>query len=439
MANSLTMSQTYPQHLLHVVGIGLDGLEGLNPVALACLKSVDVIGGSAAHLQHVADYAVETLAISGDIEAWLDQVATVLKTRSMAVLTSGDPLFYGLGRLLTERFGRGALRFYPHVSSVQLAFNRLGIPWQSATVVSVHGRTPDLLEQALKQGQSPIAVLTDPDYTPGAIAQLIQMLRPPLHYRLWVCSGLGGDQEQIEAIDLTTTLDSSIVEHPFSQPNVVILEARADTHRLGLPQPIFGVADADFHTFTDQPGLITKQEVRALSLSLLRLMPGVTVWDVGAGTGSMSVEISRLVPDATIYAIEKNAAGLALIQKNCDRFSCSTVHPIAGNAPEVLVDLPEPDRVVLGGGGKHIKEIVEVCCQKLRPAGVLVAHFATLEACVAAQAALQHRGWTVQLVQVNLARSTTLATTQTTRFVPLNPVLLLQALPPVPSLAGGDL
>lgn len=423
---------TPSQHLLHVVGIGLDGLVGLSPEAIACLKSASVIGGSQSHLQQVGDFPVKTLPLGKDMGAWLDQVEAMLRHQSVAVLASGDPLFYGIGRLLTERFDRRSLRFYPHVSSVQIAFNRLGIPWQAATVVSVHGRAPDHLEHALKQGKSPIGILTDQQYTPGAIAHLVQTLRPPVHYRLWVCSRLGSDQEQIEAIDLTVPIPITALAHDFAQPNVVILEAQPPLDATPLPQasPIFGITDANFHTFEDQPGLITKQEIRALSLSLLQLKPGVTVWDVGAGTGSISVEISRMVPDAQVYAIEKNAAGLGLIQKNCDRFGCDNVKAISGTAPDVLAALPPPDRIVLGGGGKDIRAIIGVCCQRIRPDGVLVAHFATLETCVAAQTTLQQQGWIIQLLQVNVARSAPLATTQTTRFVPLNPVLLLQALPP---------
>jgi precorrin-6Y C5,15-methyltransferase (decarboxylating) len=359
------------------------------------------------------------------LAAWLDQVADCLQTQSVVVLTSGDPLFFGLGRLLTERFDRQGLRFYPQVSSVQLAFNRLGIPWQAATVVSVHGRHPDRLEQALKRGQSPLAVLTDLVHTPGEIARLIQDLRPPVRYRLWVCSHLGSDQEQIQAVTVAEAVESA-----FPAPNVVVLEAEPSSPV--FPQPLFGITDADFHTFPDQPGLITKQEVRALSFSLLRLMPGITVWDVGAGTGAMAIELSRLVADAEIYAVEKTGAGVTLIQKNCHLFGSSRVYPIGGTAPAALDPLPDPDRVILGGGGKTIPAILTTCCQRLRPGGVLVAHFATLETCVLAKQQLQNLGWTVQLLQVNLARSATLATAETTRFVPLNPVMLLQACHPLP-------
>ncbi|MEO1509969.1 MAG: precorrin-6Y C5,15-methyltransferase (decarboxylating) subunit CbiT, partial [Cyanobacteria bacterium J06633_23] len=169
-------------------------------------------------------------------------------------------------------------------------------------------------------------------------------------------------------------------------------------------------------------------EVRTLSLSLLRLQPDITVWDVGAGTGSISIEIARLLPDARIYAIEKTAAGLTLIEKNCRRFDTPQIFPIRGVAPAALEPLSAPDRIVIGGGGKSISEILDVCCDRIRPNGVIVANFATLETCMLAKQQLQDKGWTVQLLQVNIARSATLAAA--TRFVPLNPVILLQALPP---------
>ena len=412
------MKQSCSQNLLHVIGLGLNGLQSLSSSALACLEKTEVIAGSKNHLQAVAEHPARKLPLGNDIVAWLDQIAGIQQQKSVVILTSGDPLFYGLGRLLTERFDQQYLRFYPQVSSIQLAFNRLGIPWQSATIVSVHGRQPDHLEQALKQGKSPLAVLTDFVHTPGEIARLIRDIRPPIQYHMTVCSQLGAAEETIQSVSIKEAIDS-----PFPSPNVVVLEAQSLTPE--IPQPLFGIADGNFHTFPDQPGLITKQEVRALSLSLLRLRPNITVWDVGAGTGSISIEIARLVPDARIYAIEKPAAGLTLIEKNCRRFDTSHISPIRGVAPAALESLPDPDRIVIGGGGKAMPEILEVCCDRIQPNGVIVANFATIETCILAKQQLQDKGWVVQLLQVNLARSATLAAA--TRFVPLNPVILLQA------------
>lgn len=413
------MKQSCPQNLLHVVGLGLNGLESLTPGALACLKKAEVIAGSKVLLQVAVDYPAQKLPLGSDITAWIEQIAEMLQQKSVVVLASGDPLFFGLGRLLTERFERQCLRFYPHVSSVQLAFNRLGIPWQSATIVSVHGRQPDRLEQALKQGKSPLAVLTDFTHTPGAIARLIHDLHPPVQYRMTVCSQLGAAAEAIQSVSIEEAINRS-----FPSPNVVVLE-EIEVLKPLYSKPLFGIADEDFHTFPDQPGLITKREVRTLSLSLMQLQPKITVWDVGAGTGSISIEIARLMPDARIYAIEKTAIGFTLIQKNCHHFATANVMPIRGIAPDALKSLPDPDRIVIGGGGKAMPEILKVCGDRLRPNGVIVANFATLETCVQAKQILESKGWIVQLLQVNIARSATLASA--TRFVPLNPVILLQA------------
>lgn len=414
---------------ISVVGIGLDGAVGLNAAALGCLQSAVAIAGSPAQLQLLAeqDLPARHIVLGKDLAAWIDAIRAASMDGPVTVLASGDPLFYGIGRMLLEHFDREAIAFHPHISCVQLAFARLGIPWQDATIVSVHGRAPDTLETAIRQGKSPIAALTDRDWSPVAIAQAVRELKPPVDYRLWVCSALGSAAEKITEIDLQATEDDR-----FSEPNVVILQTQkrpVNTQNL----PLFGIPDTEFCTFSDRPGLLTKQEVRMLSLGLLQLQPGATVWDIGAGTGSIAVEIARLVPDGSVCAIERTAAGLALIRENANRFGISNLKAIAGSAPEALNNLPDPHRIVLGGGGAKITEILNTCAAKLRPGGVLVAHFATLEACATARSLLVGLGWSVQLLQVNLARSSSLPTrtgVPATRFVPLNPVTLLQAVEP---------
>lgn len=408
-------------HPIHVLGMGFEGPAGLPPSARERLKQATVIAGSDRQLALIGDHPAQKLVLGSDFHSWLAALKRVWQTQGVVVLTSGDPLFFGIGRLLVAHFPPEVLFFHPHVSAVQLAFSRLRLPWQDATVVSVHGRNPARLDEALRQGKSPIAILTDGVYTPGAIAQHIQHLRLPTSYRLWVCSELGSAQERVAGYSLAAASSQT-----FPSPNVVVLE-REDCPPATLP--LLGIADHAFHTFPDRPGLITKQEVRILSLGLLELAPKLTVWDIGAGTGSISVEIARLVPTVTIFAIEKTALGVSLIHQNCQRFQVQNVQVIEGTAPAALTDLPAPDRIVVGGGGRNIAAILEVCCQRLGPGGVLVGNFATLEACLMAQNTLRAKCWPVELLQVNLARSTAIPTGETplTRFVPLNPVILLKA------------
>ncbi|WP_017326954.1 precorrin-6y C5,15-methyltransferase (decarboxylating) subunit CbiE [Synechococcus sp. PCC 7336] len=408
------------RHQLSVVGMGLDGMEGLSDSARSLLHSSSVIAGPPVHLQQVRHCPGRKLELNPPLRSWIPLLQEELQQQDVVLLATGDPFFFGIGRLLAHHFPPSQLTFYPQLNCVQLACNRLHIPWQSVTVQSVHGRSLESLQAALKQSQSPIAVLTDPQHSPAAIAQFVLDLRLPVRYDLWVCSHLGGDSEQIEHCQL-----EGAIEREFPVPNIVILQ-QPPSPPLQLDRlPLVGIADRHFLTFPDRPGLIAKQEVRSLSLSLLQLPQRGVVWDVGAGTGSVSVEIARLGAGLSVFAIERDAAGIELIRANAQRFALGTVAAIAGTAPEVLQQLPLPDRVFVGGGGKRIVEILRVCVERLRSGGMIVANFATLENCLAAQTYLQSMGWRVQLLQVNLARSVAIASA--TRFSPLNPVTLLQA------------
>ena len=423
------VSSNHPQdaHRLYVIGMGRDGVAGLSEAARSHLAAVDCIAGYPNHLEQVRHLPGDRIELNSNMADWVAVVGQELQQRSLALLASGDPLYFGIGRLLTEAFSPRQLVFIPHVSSVQLAFNRLQIPWQSATVVSVHGRSLDPLQRSLRQCQTPIAVLTDGIHTPSAIAQLIQDLGLPVTYRLHVCSCLGGNDEAIATCSISDAIGQS-----FAMPNVVILEQVQSQPTLEQ-LPLLGLADGDFYTFADQPGLLTKREIRVLAIALLQLPPANTapvIWDIGAGTGSVSIEMARLLPNAQIFAIEKTSAGTVLIQRNCDRFQCRNITVIHQTAPNGLMALPQPDRIFIGGGGAALGEILSVCGDRLCTGGTLVASFATLESCAIAQAALQD--WSVQWLNANIARSTTLQTRHpdtpnATRFVPLNPVTLLQA------------
>lgn len=192
--------------------------------------------------------------------------------------------------------------------------------------------------------------------------------------------------------------------------------------------PLLGIPDQAFLSFSDRPGLMTKREVRILILGELALQPEQIVWDIGAGTGSVSIEVARLCPSSQVYAIEKTAAGMALIQKNCDRFQANNIIPVHGSAPQVLSNLPDPDRIFIGGSGGHLNQILEICSQRLKPSGQMVLALATLEHLTITLTWLNSKqgdepSQTYHLLQIHLARSVPVATL--TRFSPLNPVTLV--------------
>ncbi len=402
---------------IHVVGIGLAGAASLDPAVRSIVEQAAILAGGDRHRSYFPDHRAERWPLK-DLENRLLTHLQQPDPARVVVLTSGDPLFFGLGRQLLQRLPATALTFHPHVSSVQLAFSRLKLPWQDAALVSVHGRSLMGLVAPLKAGTDTLAVLTDPVHTPAAIARFVQDLALPSVYRLWVCENLGGATERVQCFDLEAAATAT-----FAPLNVVVLQ-----RHLELPNwdalPLLGLPDALFASFRDRPGLMTKREIRVQILSELALQPGQVIWDVGAGTGSVSVEVARLVPDGQIWAIEQSTAGHELIQQNIRRFGTHNVQAIQGQAPTSLTALPAPHRIFIGGSQGLLTAILDQGAERLLPAGRMVAAIATLENQAAmTQWLAQHPGWQGQWQQVAIAHSA--AVGALTRWLPQNPVTLV--------------
>ena len=423
-----------------VIGIGLDGLVGLDRVALQRLDAATLLIGSQRHLSYVSNSGAEKLVLGNFNEAIaLIRQRLVDPVARIVVLTSGDPLFFGLGRLLLAELPAEQLHFHPHVSSVQLAFSRLKVPWQDAIAISAHGRSLDALVEALQRGCEKIAILTDTRNTPAAIAHLLRDLDLPSQYQFWLCENLGGADERVQTWSATDLHALESLEGEAIAPlNVVVLLRSEVASTLDLSAiPRLGIPDRYIASFPDRPGLMTKREVRLQILGELDLRPNQVIWDIGAGTGSVSVEMARLCPDSQIYAIEKTAAGLSLIRENLQRFQTENLHPISGSAPDCLRSLPDPDRIFIGGSGGQLSEILTLSSQRLSTDGVIVLALATLERLNEALAWFQTQNatskksqaakamWHYRLLQIQLARSVPVGTL--TRFSPLNPVTLLTA------------
>lgn len=418
---------------IHVVGIGLDGAAGLVEAVRQLVESATLLVGSDRHLSYFPQHPAKRIVLGDFLQAIEEIRHHLAVSQTIVVLVSGDPLFFGLGRLLLAELPPEQLTFHPHLSSVQLAFNRVKVPWQDARIISTHGRSVDELIQALQQGVDKIAVLTDGTNSPQAIARLLLALDLPSLYSFWVCENLGGDDERIQCFSPETLSRVS-----FAPLNVVILIRQFDRVQpeldlANLPQ--LGLPDGMFLSFSDRPGLMTKREIRLLVLGELALKPKQIIWDIGAGTGSVSIEIARLFPTSKVYAIEKTAAGTALITQNCDRFQVENVISIHGNAPEILSDLPNPDRIFIGGSGGNLTQIL-TACSRLTPNGVLVLALATIEHLNTALNWLKQRDWHYQILQIQISRSVPIG--QLTRFAPLNPVTIVTATcPEYTKKAGG--
>jgi precorrin-6Y C5,15-methyltransferase (decarboxylating) len=410
--------------VIHVIGLGWEGAASLATDARSALDQAQLLCGSPRHLAHFSQHPalhVPWEHLNRGIEELKNYLAQGYER--VVVLASGDPLLFGIGRLLLSHFPPESLRFYPHVSAIQLAFSRLKVPWQDAQIVSIHGRSWENLIPPLKQGAAKIAVLTDPTHNVRTVAQVIQALKLPIAYQIWVCEQLGSPEERVELLTLEQALND-----PRDTLNVVVL-LRESSQSLNINSlPILGLADDVFHGFPDQPGLMTKKEIRSLVLAELQLQHGQTIWDVGAGTGTVAIEIARLLPQSAIYAIEKNALGVQLIHQNCQQLGVNHVAIIAGVAPDVFSDLPDPDRVFIGGSGGHLLAILGALATRLRPGGVVVLALATQEHQALVFSWAKQQGWPYHALDIHLSRS--LAVGGLTRWQPLNPVTLMQLVKP---------
>lgn len=413
-------------HAIHVIGLGLTGSDALPASVQQHLQAATIIAGHTRHISTVTlSTTIQTILLDGNLHEGLQHVQQCWQQgEQVVILVSGDPLFFGLGRLLTAQFPPESLVFHPHLSSVQLAFSRLRLPWHDAQFVSIHGRDLDPLRRVLQQGREKIAVLTDPIHSPGAIAILLDSLHLPFQYTFWVCENLGGTDERVQCYsyeELPTTT--------FASLTVVVLIRQAQTVKVPA-LPILGLPDDAFLSFPDRPGLITKREIRLAILGELALQPQQTVWDIGAGTGSVAIEVARLTPNSQVFAIEKTAMGVELIQKNCDRLQVENIQVVQGRAIAVLDSLPDPDRVFIGGSGGELGAMLAQIWPRLKTQGRLVCAFATLEHLMTAWQWFEENAAEVtpQLMQLNVARS--LPFSGLHRLTPLNPVTILTATKP---------
>jgi len=410
---------------IQVVGIGLSGRQSLVISVQAIIDRATILVGSLRHLDYFADHPAQQIPLT-DFAQGLQAIQQHLEQSPEAlvvVLTSGDPLFFGFGRLLLQTFTADQLCFHPHLSSVQIAFNRLKIPWQDAEIISVHGRSLTSLIAAWQKGTTKIAVLTDPNHTPAAIAKLFLSLDLPINYEFWVCENLEGEDERIQKFT-----PKRLINQQFSALNVLILlrQAQKKLDQVNLDtMPLVGLPDQAFHTFVDRPGLMTKREIRTIALAELHLLKDQVIWDIGAGTGSVAIEIARTTPSSQIYAVEKTALGAKLICQNCQHFQVNNVHVIHGQAPQALDNLPKPQRIFIGGSGGCLQEILNYCQIQLVPQGIIVLSIATLENFHLGVNWFNQRDWSVEYLQIQLSRSVPVASL--TRFTPLNPVMLVRA------------
>ena len=376
-------------HPIQIIGVGLKGPEGLCPEVLDRIQQADLLVGGRKILQGFRGFPGQRFSLDGHLKGLDSKIHHAVKLgKRVVVLTSGDPNFFGIARFLFKSFRPEELEIHPHVSSMQLAFARVRIPWDDTAFASAHGR--DLLSVIhTVRSRTKVAVLTDPKNHPSRIARALLKAGLP-DTTVYVCSRLGGPDEKVWQGNL-----SSLTGKRFPDLNVmIILNDRAGEEGFGIPD----------HVLAHDKGMITRSEVRAVTLGKLRIGPGHILWDVGAGSGSVSIEAARLARGVTVYAVEKSAKRISMLKRNILRFGSGNIRVVRGEAPSVLKGLADPDRVFIGGSGGHLEEILRNAVRRLCPGGRIVVNAVTLETLHQTVAFLKKRGLSLDVVSVQIGR-----------------------------------
>jgi precorrin-6B C5,15-methyltransferase / cobalt-precorrin-6B C5,C15-methyltransferase len=338
------------------------------------------------------------------------------------LVSSGDPLFYGVARYLCDRLGKDQFEVVPHVSSMQLAFARVKESWEDAYLTSLAGRPLEAIVDRIRTAER-VGLFSSDELPPARLAQAL-LDRGIDYFRAYVCEHLGSPDERVTQAEL-----ADLAGMDFNPLNVVILirkPNRPDRAMQGRRQRLFGNPDDAFAQSLPKRGLITQAEVRAIALAQLDIRATSVVWDIGAGSGSVAIEAAQLAHQGIVYAIEPEPADVALIQANAESFGVPNVRTVAGRAPEVLASLPDPDAVFVGGTGRQVDLVLSAAYARLVLGGTLAVNVATIEGLAAAYQTLKALAGSVSVWNVSIARG--IEQMDRLRFEAIAPTFLLSVI-----------
>lgn len=395
------------EQTIKVIGIGEEGKDSLLPIYEQWIHESDVLIGGERQLSFFSEFEGEKVMIKGGLLSLVERLQN--ETKKVVVLASGDPMFYGIGSYLSSKMN---LEIYPYLSSIQLAFAKMGESWQNAYFTSVHGRSIQGLAQRI-DGQEKVAILTDQENSPNIIAEYL-LTYGMTEYRAFVAENIGGENERCCWFEL-----AEMVDEEFSSLNVVLLKKQ----RPHLTWS-FGIEDQEFAQRKPDKGLITKKEVRTLSVSALQLKKDSIVWDIGTCTGSIAIEAARIAKEGEVFAIEKNEADLENCKQNMAKFRTDfTV--VQGKAPDRLDEFKDPDAIFIGGTAGGMETIIDICCARLKEEGRIVLNAVTIENLAQALQSFKERNFETTITLVQISRSKPIL--NLTRFDALNPIYIITA------------
>ncbi len=415
---------------IHVIGLNSFHVEDLSLEMRELFQKVNNIAAPKTYINELKNWvSINNIGEKNfyesksnlDLIYWLKLISN-----DVILISRGDPLWFGIGRILLKNFSKEELSFYPGKTSLQLAFNKLKISWQDVKAVSIHGRETNKLIKLLKLKEKKIAILTDPkNNSLELIRKNLKELDLEESYEFWLCEEIGYKNEKIRLISQQENLPRGI-----SDINIVILLKKEITS-LDTHLPLFGLSDNTFRTFNDRPNLLTKREIRIQILADLELPELGTLLDIGSGSGTIGLEALRLRPKLKLISIDKRFGSKLLVQENSKKLGVSPREIIECDIKQFLTkDLHKSfsdwNRVVIGGCDKETKiEIIETISKFLKRKDIIVLPIITFEVLQKVSNCLRQLNYETSVNLIQTFKG--LSISDGTRFEPNNPVFIIKA------------
>ena len=376
---------------LTLIGIGEDGREGLSPLAQRLIDHASFVMGGVRHLSLIGPLKGETKSWPHPFEDGINEIIA-RRGQETVVIASGDPFLYGVGATLSRHIAADEMLVVPAPSAFSLMASRIGWPLQDCTPLTLHGRPLEKIIPHL-QPQARLLALSWDGTTVQKLATLL-IERGLGESIIHIGEALGGPREKIHRMNAQDAQSTSRIFDPL---NTLAVEIVASRHARIIPLSS-GLDDAWF----EHDNQITKREIRAITLSSLQPHQGALLWDIGAGSGSVSIEWMLCHPHNRAVAIEVKPDRAARITRNALTFGVPELQIIDGEAPEALKGLPAPDAVFIGGGGTD-PHVIDHALAALKSGGRLIVNAVTLE--TQADLMKRHVEFGGTLIKIDIARA----------------------------------
>ncbi len=414
---------------IHVIGINSYKFEDLSLKLQNLFQETNSIAVPNSYFEEIKSWSENGLEnnklffssnSNKELVNWLRSQKT-----DVILISRGDPLWFGIGRMLLENFSKDELSFYPSNTCIQLAFSKLKIPWQDTINVSIHGRDSNRLVEVLKTRPSSLAILTDSNNKSlEIIKKNLSELNLIDFYDFWLCEEIGFENEKIRKLNLKESLPSDI-----SGLNIVVLKKTKKNYSNNY-LPLFGISDHIFKTFDDRPNLLTKREVRVQILAALELPINGVVWDIGAGCGSIGLEAIKLRPNLDLFCIDKRIGSKELILENSKRLDVKPKFIFEEDINYILnmnnlSSLEKPNRLIIGGCDKKTKlHIINKLAEDMDTGDIIVIPIINIQTIKELKEELEDKSFKTNLNLIQTYKSLSIA--EGMRLEPNNPVFLLK-------------